>query len=64
MKNDTAGTWVNMNVSGWDEKIDVSRFCHLTSGTVSYYVKAVVYHVHPHEGSANIASGHYVAYVK
>ena len=42
----------------------MSPFCLDHAQCTEYLVKAVVYHVHPLEGPANLHCGHYITYFK
>ena len=64
MMSETDAEWVIGGVSGWDDTVDMSRFCLDHAQCTEYLVKAVVYHVHPLEGPANLRSGHYITYFK
>ena len=55
---------MNVVVSGWDDLVDMAHFCSENAGCTQYSVKAVVYHVNPGVGSANLRCGHYVTYIK
>ena len=61
---ETDAGWVVAAVSGWDDTVDMSRFCQEHAQCTDYLVRAVVYHVHPLEGSANLCCGHYITYFK
>ena len=64
MVSETAAEWVIAAVSGWDDTVDMSPFCSDRSQCTDYLVRAVVYHVHPPTGPANLRCGHYIAYLK
>ena len=64
MITETDAEWVVAAVSGWDDTVDMSRFCLDRTQCTEYSVKAVVYHVHPWEGPANLQCGHYITYFK
>ena len=52
MITESDAEWVVAAVSGWDDIVDMSRFCLGHDKCTEYLVKAVVYHVHPLEGPA------------
>ena len=56
--------WVVADVIGWEDTVDMSRFCIDHAECAHYLVKAVVYHEHPLEGPANLRCGHYITYLK
>ena len=64
MVNETDAEWVVATVSGWDEPVDMSPFCQDHSNCTEYMVKAVVFHLHPPEGPADLRCGHYIAYFR
>ena len=64
MITETDAEWVVAAVSGWDDTVDMSPFCLDHAQCTEYLVKAVVYHVHPLEGPANLRCGHYITYFK
>ena len=64
MISETDAEWVVAAVSGWGDTVDMSRFCRNHAQCTEYLVKAVVYHVHPLEGPANLRCGHYITYFK
>ena len=64
MVSESDAEWVVAAVSGWDDTVDMSPFCSDHSQCTEYLVKAVVYHVHPPAGPANLRCGHYIAYLK
>ena len=64
LHTETKAEWVNLAISEWDAAIDLSPFFNRTQPSGEYYVKAVIYHVHPAAGPVDLNSGHYVAYVK
>ena len=64
MITETDAEWVVAAVSGWDDTADMSPFCLDHAQCTEYLVKAVVYHVHPLQGPANLRCGHCIAYFK
>ena len=64
LHTETKAEWINLAISEWDAAIDLSPFFNRTQPIGEYYVKAVIYHVHPAAGPVDLNSGHYVAYVK
>ena len=64
MVNETDAEWVVAAVSGWDEPVDMSPFCQDHSNCTEYMVKAVVFHLHPPDGPADLRCGHYIAYFR
>ena len=61
---DTEAHWVNMVISGWDDLVNMARFFSEGTDRTRYAVKAVMYHVNPGAGLANLRRGHYVTYIK
>ena len=57
MVSETAAEWVVAAVSGWDDTVDMSPFCLDRAQCTQYFVKAVVFHVHPLGGAAPQAVG-------
>ena len=62
--NETDAQWVTAVMSGWDDLVDMMRFCSPGAGCTQYADKAVMYHVNPGVGSANLRCGHYVTYIQ
>ena len=64
MITETDAVWVDAAFSAWDDTVEMSRLCLDHAQCTKYLVKAVVYHVHPLEGPANLQYGHYITYFK
>ena len=64
MKTEKNAEWVVAAVSGWDDTVGMSPCCLDHAPCTTYVVKAVVYHLHPLEGPANLRCGHYITYFK
>ena len=62
--NETEADWVTVVISGWDDLVDMTRFCTPGAAFTQYVVKAVMYHVNPGVGSTNLRCEHYVTYIK